>query len=211
MESLFRERTMDLLFPTPVYTVQLDENECKSASEFILQKINSNEAMRQMLEKTGGSTTEDNLQNEPELNSIFNTIEEEVRLYSDLHLGIKPDSLKLTCSWSNVHASGFRHIMHCHPNSTISGVLYLNVPDCEYKGNLTFADPRPAKKMVEMDYHSQSLISSRMIEYVPATGKLVLFPSWLEHGTELFKGDGNRVSLSFNYNLVSCNRHSFKV
>jgi len=36
------------------------------------------------------------------------------------------------------------------------------------------------------------------IPITPATGKLLIFPSWLEHRVEVFGGDGERISIAFN-------------
>jgi hypothetical protein len=36
------------------------------------------------------------------------------------------------------------------------------------------------------------------IPFSPATGHLLLFPSWLEHRVERFEGAGERISIAFN-------------
>ena len=61
---------------------------------------------------------------------------------------------------------------HIHPNSLISGVLYLKVPQLvsQYsneQGNLYFP-------------------SNNSLSIVPSPGKIVLFPSYLPHETKIF-------------------------
>jgi hypothetical protein len=36
------------------------------------------------------------------------------------------------------------------------------------------------------------------IPITPATGKLLIFPSWLEHRVETFTGEGERISIVLN-------------
>jgi uncharacterized protein (TIGR02466 family) len=120
----------------------------------------------------------------------------------------------MTGMWSNVQESGMMHHVHQHPNSFLSGVLYISIPECENPGRIHFTDPRQAKNMVYADFKKESCISSRTIWIKPTTGTLLLFPSWLEHGTEHFisnNKDDIRVSLSFNYRLTSCSYETMKI
>ncbi len=39
------------------------------------------------------------------------------------------------------------------------------------------------------------------VSYTPVAGRLILFPSWLEHDVEANMSDHERISISFNMNL----------
>jgi hypothetical protein len=67
-------------------------------------------------------------------------------------------------------------------------------------GEIVFRDPRgPAVAMYETPGIPLPWVGSGLgIPFVPEEGKLLLFPSWLEHHVEAFEGDGERISVSFN-------------
>jgi uncharacterized protein (TIGR02466 family) len=121
--------------------------------------------------------------------------------------------LSMSGMWSNVHAPGSKHHNHQHPNSFISGVFYPVCPDCEDIGNIIFLDPRQAKNMFQADFFKSSCISNRNIWVKPESGLLLLFPSWLEHGTDTFIGkqEDKRVSISFNYQLTKCDQKTMRI
>jgi uncharacterized protein (TIGR02466 family) len=121
----------------------------------------------------------------------------EVSLYLD-ELGVIRDSEKMTCMWANISKSKNRHAVHMHPNSFLSGVLYLNTPGTP--GNIGFKDPRPGAEILAFNYKEDSVFKYRTREVEPKEGLLILFPSWLQHGTTRgnFEDLEDRISLSFN-------------
>lgn len=211
MENLNRQRRLDNLFPTPVCLTSVTPDVCALAKDQVLKIIQTTPALSDMLQETGGATTPDDLNQRPEFFELTKEIQQEMNVYAEVYLGLAPNSIQLTCMWANVHTSGYRHQTHQHPNSYLSGVVYLNVPDTSNRGNIYFMDPRQAKNMQHGDFVGESGLSSRYWEYVPTTSLMILFPSWLEHGTQLFKSDEYRVSLSFNFSLIKATHHSFKL
>ncbi|MGB3207757.1 MAG: 2OG-Fe(II) oxygenase family protein [Crinalium sp.] len=103
-----------------------------------------------------------------------------------------PETWKLS-GWAVVlEPEGFQN-SHIHPESLISGVYYIQVPDTvkqnnSGKGNLSFADLFIKKT------------ADGQIDYTvkPEEGMLVLFPSYFWHSTIPFSGDKDRVCISFN-------------
>jgi uncharacterized protein (TIGR02466 family) len=89
-------------------------------------------------------------------------------------------------------------MLHPHSNSFFSGVLYCETPGIS--GNIGFKDPRPAAEVLYFDYADNSIFKERTVEIEPKKGRLVMFPSWLYHGTKsgFFSENENRISLSFN-------------
>ncbi len=92
-------------------------------------------------------------------------------------------------------------------------MYYPYIPECEDPGNIVFLDPRQAKNMVHADFVKSSCISNRNIWVTPQTGLLLLFPSWLEHGTDLFiiSKDEKRVAISFNYQITKCSEKTMRI
>lgn len=158
-------------------------------------------------------TTPDNLHTRENFKELVNFIESKVERFSKEILGINNKDIELSSMWSNIHNSGSSHNIHQHPNSFLSGVYYPYVPQCEDPGNIIFVDPRQAKNMIYADFVKASCISNRNIWVTPETGLLLLFPSWLEHGTGAFVSSKNeqRVAISFNYQLRSCSLKTMRI
>ncbi|HEX4800777.1 MAG TPA: putative 2OG-Fe(II) oxygenase [Sphingomicrobium sp.] len=141
---------------------------------------------------------------------LFSRIEAEIRALRGLIVGAVeehvgrfkslPDShpqnkslgtkrVRFTGSWSVRLIDGGFHSNHVHPRGWISSALYLSLPKgmSGDEGWLTLGEP-PA----ELDL---GLEPTRLIE--PKPGQLVLFPSWMFHGTRPFP-KGERLTVAFD-------------
>ncbi|HAA92034.1 MAG: hypothetical protein CMM48_14265 [Rhodospirillaceae bacterium] len=102
----------------------------------------------------------------------------------------------ITDSWANLDDPGKAHTRHNHPNCVLSGVYYARTP--ENGGDIIFHDPRPQAGIFvpAIKQPTEHNIAQRYVQ--PAEGLLMMFPSWLEHSTELNTSAGDRLSISFN-------------
>jgi len=103
--------------------------------------------------------------------------------------------LKLSNSWAHVQNEGSVVVDHTHPNSKVSGVLYLNTD--KNSNNLVFKNPNPYSKIETPAVSNEFNFS---ISTIPVeNSRLVMFPSWLEHGSNynVNKTTG-RTMISFN-------------
>lgn len=101
--------------------------------------------------------------------------------------------------WYNINYRYGYNIQHTHPNSLISGVFYLKVP--ENSGNIVFV--RPDSELGELhnldkigvtNCYTNCSYYSRAEE-----NKLILFPSYVPHHVEQNQSDQERISISFNF------------
>jgi len=107
-----------------------------------------------------------------------------------------PYSISMSDSWLNITRKGNYHNFHIHAHHSISGVYYHKMnPNM---GGITFRNPNPI--MSNMMF-PEGPISPNMITMVPEEGSLIIFPSWLEHGTQKNNTDEERITLSFNINI----------
>jgi uncharacterized protein (TIGR02466 family) len=114
-------------------------------------------------------------------------------------MGILHEDLHINCMWGNSHVDKSQHEIHHHPNSMFSGVFYLNAP--EGSGDLFFTDPRgPISNTYVFDY-KPGFNNFEIYKFKPTQGKIFIFPSWLQHGTQPGNFIGERISLSFNVML----------
>lgn len=139
---------------------------------------------------------------EPEIRALRSAVVDAVRNYVSAlptsvprHplLGPRRDCpIRFAGSWSvRLRDAGF-HTGHVHPQGWISSALYVAVPGPSTGGDphagwLSLGLPPPALLSAKLD--------AREIE--PAPGRLVLFPSWMWHGTVPFK-QGERLTVAFD-------------
>jgi tetratricopeptide (TPR) repeat protein len=103
--------------------------------------------------------------------------------------------MRLIGAWSVRLGRGGAHVNHFHPQGLISSAFYLTVPDetrdpQRRSGWIRFGEPRwptPGCGPVH--------------EVQPKVGRLVLFPSWMWHGTTPLVDDAPRVTVAFD---VAC-------
>jgi hypothetical protein len=107
--------------------------------------------------------------------------------------GRKRDAFHFAGSWSSrLHDCGF-HTNHIHPKGWISSCYYVAVPDAvddavEKQGWLKLGEP-------SFDVPLNEAIR-RTVKPVP--GRLVLFPSYMWHGTIPFHSTQSRTTIAFD-------------
>jgi uncharacterized protein (TIGR02466 family) len=106
----------------------------------------------------------------------------------DLGWAVKP---KLDSLWVNLLESRGHHAGHIHPHSILSGTLYVEVP--RGSGAIRFEDPRLPLMMAAPPR------SDGFVTVDPRAGMLLMWESWLRHEVLPGTGQGERLSLSFNF------------
>jgi len=96
-------------------------------------------------------------------------------------------------AWSSLMCEQGFHVNHLHPQGWISSCYYVTVPDVakdqvNRQGWIKFGEP-------ELNVPLQDPIR-RAIQPMP--GRLVLFPSYMWHGTIPFRDDGLRTTIAFD-------------
>ena len=149
-----------------------------------------------------GSQTTRNLvtDSQPAIRSILRAFEEPIRSYVS-ELGHDPahplsarnqGAANIAAGWSvQLHQGGF-HVNHYHSQGWLSSAYYVSVPD-EVKdaalksGWLKFGEPR---------FPTPAAAAERYVK--PSAGLLVLFPSYMWHGTNAIHGPQLRTTIAFD-------------
>ncbi|MGH6785876.1 MAG: putative 2OG-Fe(II) oxygenase [Novosphingobium sp.] len=101
-------------------------------------------------------------------------------------------AIAFSASWSVRLASNGFHVSHMHPSGWLSSALYIALPeevrDSETQGALTFGVPDAGLGL--------DLPPRRVVR--PEIGRLVLFPSYLWHGTTPFESAEHRLTVAFD-------------
>jgi hypothetical protein len=100
--------------------------------------------------------------------------------------------IRFAGSWSvRLQGSGF-HANHVHPQGWISSALYVALPDA------ADSDPSKAGWLKIGEAPAELGVSAPAVQLVePKPGRLVLFPSWMWHGTVPF-AQGERLTVAFD-------------
>ena len=107
---------------------------------------------------------------------------------------------KLTGLWMNINGNGGYNNSHIHPDSHLSGVFWLQLP--QNSGGIVFQNASYFNRFKEIGIYNEGFIKQMILypEYklFPGSGKIILFPSSLYHCVQQNKSDEDRISVSFN-------------
>lgn len=147
--------------------------------------------------KHGSQISDVLYQDHPALRAMGEAVDRPIRRYlSSLGLGEDPvrrrntGAYEIQGMWSiRMEAGGF-HIDHVHPNGWISSACYVEKPNlgAGKAGWLKLGEPG-----IRTAPH---LPAERFVE--PKRGQLVLFPSYMWHGTVPFSEPGSRMTVAFD-------------
>lgn len=100
-------------------------------------------------------------------------------------------------AWANLNRTHDYNVAHLHPESHFSGVYYVDAGNAVTGGTIQFTDPRPMARAMPVPGFN----FDRVLTVVPASGLMLLFPSWLEHWVAPYDGPNERISIAFNCTL----------
>ena len=187
-------------FPTPIYFGEV-RNESFNAIQTDFQRVfdNLNSANkfspfpREGCHRVSDTSFKKNLIAEEKLSLFQQEVDYHVvQYFLGMGVTLSPSSnYKIMSSWMTSTEKNQYAVVHGHGGSDISGVYYFK--STEVDGDLFFENPNRFIKNSLCFEH----IPSRW-KTAPKVGKIVLFPSWLEHGTHPNTTDNLRISISFN-------------
>jgi hypothetical protein len=125
---------------------------------------------------------------DPEIAALFEAIDAPIRQ----HIAAMEEGsqgYEIAGAWSvRLNRQGF-HTDHVHPEGWLSSAFYIRLPDApEREGWLKFGEPgTPTRPHLEAQHFIK-----------PEPGMLVLFPSYMWHGTVPFSTDGTRLTCAFD-------------
>ena len=107
--------------------------------------------------------------------------------------------------WKNINGPGDFNVIHSHPKSHLSGVLWIKTPkNC---GNIVFESPEIFNRYQELDSYSDEsrLNSNNYMTYyfTPKEGNILIFSSDLRHEVKENKSNEDIISYSFNITLIN--------
>ncbi len=191
------------VFELPVPKRYRDEAEFNAELASLLNRLHIGKRHPPEQTLRGGSQTTGDLfdRSDPEIRDLVAALGECI---GDYIAGLPEDSahplfsrraaaFRYSASWSVRLARCGYHTMHVHPMGWISSAYYVQVPrevseSDASGGGIKFGEP-------DIDIGSHGA-ARRHIQ--PASGRLVLFPSYMWHGTVPFESDEPRMTVAFD-------------
>ena len=177
-----------VIFPTVIGTFDLD----RSLTEEELSTIN--EILKNVRRNQENSTSTDYyVLDNPALKELKKFVTSSIDLFQT-HIMEESTTLEITQSWLNISKKNEFHHYHCHPNSYLSGVFYVNTDETD---SISFGSPINRETYYKTDYINNNLFNSTRWRVPSLQNRLLLFRSDIWHSTTPTQHD-NRISLSFN-------------
>ena len=186
----------ELYFPTPVYVKDIqDLTMNKQLERDIITWSNQDKGVQRT--NMNGWHSQTNMHELPQFKKLVDILFDAQReIYKEEMLSSEPF---LGNMWANINPPGGYNRPHIHPNSLWSGVYYVKTQkDC---GHLKLEDPRSISLMTRPNRIEAELPARlwRDVHFEPVTGRLIMFPSWVNHGVEPNMSNEIRISVSFNF------------
>lgn len=191
---MFAKAEVVQLFPTCVW-----EYELSSAADLNRELSTAIEALRASTtsrsRESGTWQSVGDLHERPEFKDFMEVI---IAAASGIleYLKIPSEGIIVTNCWVNVNYQGYAHHRHSHPNNLLSGVYYVKIPPGS--GKIVFEDPRPQAGVLVPAFSEITPQNSAKHSFEVAEGRLLFFPSWLQHSVEAQTAEEERISIAFN-------------
>ena len=187
-----------LLFPTCIHIFETEDFE--SIKDELVEHVyqeNDKDPEGRIISNRGGWQSRDYIKDDKILSIIRNIIYELPVLDKGINFDIE--------CWFNINCKGDYNNKHVHPNSDFSGVFWLKTPkEC---GNIVFESPHNFSSYMEMQSYTEKFKHDSGFTYncifKPVEGKMLIFPSSLQHEVEPNESDEDRISVSFNIKLLT--------
>ena len=165
-----------------------------TGDEALIDRIASTVADLPTTKNSVNMISESDLFYDAELYDWFNSCIEEAK--ENLYIP-KEVKLEITSCWANKTKKLQQHHRHTHPNSFMSGILYLSE---DHSGGLTefMTDNLWWDNFRWLRFGKMPHVGTINQKYIPQKGKLLLFPSGLLHGVTAVMDKSSRYTISFN-------------
>jgi uncharacterized protein (TIGR02466 family) len=182
-------------FPTSIYHDMINVDGIEEVSQDIKKHQDGVSKSNK-----GGGWQSDNVVDDKRLTHLKLIIEEKSRhVWKDMFPDIQ-GRFKISNMWININNKKSYNGCHNHPNSDLSGNLYVKTH--ENCGRIFFQDPRIIHRMNETSkFNIKTRLTFTEISYVPEDGKILFFPNWISHDVEPNVTDKDRISIAFNMDI----------
>jgi len=188
--------TISEIFSVPIYTVDLDLDLDKLRQ--FCKYIKKNDNKGRIISNYGGYQSNELPLNTEVLSELLNEVHNHTNFFASKFIN---ESVQIVGNmWFNVNGYKDLNMPHNHPDSHVSGVVYVDTPtNC---GKLLFQHPN----METLSYYEEganitnkNAYNSQIWEFQPKENRMFLFPSWVIHSVnQNLNKTKERLSFAFN-------------
>jgi len=195
----------EALFPSPMFLFEIAEAE--QLNKRLLDEVAAIQASSEGVHKSNKngwhSETDFFLRPEPACKSLAAYVLEALR-----HVTVKLapnfnfDGKVFQCEgWFNVNPRGGFNRPHGHPGYALSGTYWIKIPPepADMSGAFEFLDPRINACAPTIE---GAMCFRRTLTLQPREGRLMIFPSYLNHWVYPNEQADERVSMAFNFRFT---------
>jgi len=185
------EPVIHRLFGIPIYATKLNREFTSEEMEEVMK--HQDQTMKNI---SNYSSINNYILKEKLFSNLKNDLDKFIADYFDKIIKPKNNTIEpyITQSWLNYTKEKESHHMHSHPNSIISGVLYIKC--VENNDMIEFYDTAPNQFQIPPKEFTQ--YNSKRWWFNVAEKDLLLFPSTTTHAVQIKKENNLRISLAFN-------------
>jgi uncharacterized protein (TIGR02466 family) len=178
------------LFPTPVLFARFHREWTDDEKKFF------GETAKGTTQNTGNLTSADRyVLDHPAMKEIRDYYQFYINYYMQHVYAPKyPVEAYITQSWMNYTKTGQFHHKHAHPNSWLSGCIYISTE--REKDRITFYNDKYNR--INIPTENFNTYNSESWWFSVGTGDIVIFPSYLTHMVEQTTSSDTRVSIAIN-------------
>lgn len=185
------EPVIHRLFGIPIYATKLNREFTSEEMEELMKHQN-----KSVKNVSNYSSTNNYILNEKIFINLKNDLDIIIKDYFDKIIKPQEETITpyITQSWLNYTREKEFHHTHSHPNSIVSGVLYIK---CDAQNDMIeFYDTIPNQFQIPAKEFTQ--YNSKRWWFNVAEKDLLLFPSSTTHSVKIKKENNLRISLAFN-------------
>ena len=187
-------------FPVPVFEQTLDNYKGLNPQlEKYIYDLRKKDPQGQNKSNAGGWHSQSFNMKESELiKNFISSFNDSLQEIMSEHMGwrVNKEKIKILDMWSVVNTKNTFNVQHSHANSLLSAAYYVKAK--KNSGQIQFYDPKEMKVLYHPPIQNYNEISAEIIKIEPDEGKLILFPSYLNHSVEENLSDEDRIVISFN-------------
>ena len=110
---------------------------------------------------------------------------------------------EITESWYHITKTSGYHDKHDHVHSSFSSIYFLDVNECGYKnGSMRFY--KPFSTTIPVADIGLNWIQNDIIDFIPKSGQVIIFPGFLEHAAIPYYGKSDRYVIAVNARIIPC-------
>lgn len=190
-------------FPTPIWVFDLADINNKTIEKYANTLSKKNKG--RIISNYGGWQSNDFSLNDCEnleLKKLATLVEQKV-VEACVDLTLKPNfQVFMSNFWLNINNKTDSNLLHTHPTSFLSAVYYVKTH--KKSSPIIFKHPSALMSFWWTSFcDTNTYITYPNINYQPIEGRLIIFPSWLEHEVNPNESNKPRISIAFNLEISS--------